>query len=552
MPSSSEIKQWLVDHFHVSGTPTKAGDWRRVKKHKDAQGRVRRVFQHPVLGDVAVVETDGGLELDSPNPNTTTPASRFTRPSWSASQTQAAKRLMDTLRDGQLDVEDAAEHPDYLEAHACLPSHFSFCFPADTYGNEGQEGVAIEDRFGELCVWVKDVGGSDPDEYLPTVIRDRLEGLGLSLMDEYHWGLDSREGDVSIEEMVRRLISLGLAYDPDECMLAKQLMAAGATRPSTAPAEGEDAGLTQARQDFFQALKNDDEGEVQAILQRVAPKALADLGDGRTWVRAAFEAHAYRALALLLRHGAPVFTPTDRKGLMEDRMGRLWRDDPAQAQVVLRLLVEAPGWDPEHALASIDVTQGQAARDEWAQAAWPSHLASDDPWLAEAWNRLARRVGETKAHESFAHAWCMHAFLGKGGQGIPARVAEGLAQHPTLLNTWPDRRNPRPWQALTRWCESPGSWDTLFGVARQLGVDLPNLGPVGDTGQTFLEWARARQLGAKQAVERERERSRTGFTIVMTHRDGRQVTQQQEYLGRWSRALAMQNALEQWDKPGAG
>lgn len=131
---------------------------------------------------------------------------------------------------------------------------------------------------------------------------------------------------------------------------------------------------------------------------------------------------------------------------------------------------------------------------------------------------------------------------------MPALVAEGLAQHPTLLNTWPDRRNPRPWQALTRWCESPGSWDTLFGVARQLGVDLPNLGPVGDTGQTFLEWARARQEAARQAVVRELARSQTGFTIVMTHRDGRQVTQGQEYQGRWSRALALQQALEQWDK----
>ena len=35
-------------------------------------------------------------------------------------------------------------------------------------------------------------------------------------------------------------------------------------------------------------MKNDDTGVVQAILQRVAPEALADLGDGRTWVRAAF------------------------------------------------------------------------------------------------------------------------------------------------------------------------------------------------------------------------------------------------------------------------
>ena len=102
MPSSSEIKQWLVDQFDSKGTPTKAGEWKRVKKHKDTEGRVRRVFQHPVLGDVAVVETDRGLELDSPTPGVPAQVSRFTRPSWSPSQTQAAQRLMGAVRDGQV------------------------------------------------------------------------------------------------------------------------------------------------------------------------------------------------------------------------------------------------------------------------------------------------------------------------------------------------------------------------------------------------------------------------------------------------------------------
>lgn len=127
-------------------------------------------------------------------------------------------------------------------------------------------------------------------------------------------------------------------------------------------------------------------------------------------------------------------------------------------------------------------------------------------------------------------------------------VAQSLARCQTPLNTWPDRGNPRPWQALTRWCESPWAWPALFGVARQLGVDLPSLAPVGNEGQTFMEWAQARQRDAKLAVER----SHAGFAIVMTQRDGRQITQQQEYEMRWSQAMALQNALEKWDKPGAG
>lgn len=85
-----------------------------------------------------------------------------------------------------------------------------------------------------------------------------------------------------------------------------------------------------------------------------------------------------------------------------------------------------------------------------------------------------------------------------------------------------------------------------------LEVDLPNLGPVGEKGQSFLEWARERQQLARQALEQEIENSRGGFIIVTTHHDGRRTTGQQECEDRWNQAMAVQRALEGWGAPGAG
>lgn len=559
MPSSNEIKQWLVEQFESQGTLTRKRDWKRTKKHKDDQGRVRRVFTHPALGDVAVVETIDGLALDAAPPpgNSDAPgalekSTGFTRPTWTHAQIQAAGRLMDALRDGDLDPEDAANHPDYLEAYPCLPSHFSFCFPPDTYGNEGEEGRALGDGLGELCIRVDEMGGSDPEEYLSTVIFERLESLGLASLDENHWGVGSRGKSTRIEEMVRKLLGLGLNYNPEECMLARPLTAAGATQPTPVSNAPRGTGVAHASKNFFEALKDDNVLMAETILQQVSIEATLDMGDGRTWARAAYEAEAFSVLSLLLRSDAPVFGPTDRKPLT-DRRGMMLRGNHAeQEQDLLRLMVEAKGWDPEHPLDSHSITQGRRARDEWAQAAWPDRLDADIPWVNEAWDLLAQRVGEADADESFVHVWCRQAFVGVGGPPIPTRVSEALKRRPELLDTWPDRDDPRPWQALTKWGTSPSVAPVLFETARMLEVDLPNLGPVGEKGQSFLEWARERQQLARQALEQEIENSRGGFIIVTTHHDGRRTTGQQECEDRWSQAMAVQRALEGWGAPGAG
>lgn len=552
MPSSQDIKAWLVERFSAQGRPSLERDWRRTKKHKDAEGRVRRVFEHPALGTVAVLETPEGLALDGPSAPSAALSSAFTCPTWSPTSVAAAERLMAAMRAGEVHSEDLEDHPNYLDGYAALPGQFAFRFPSDTYDNDYDDGMTLQDGMGDLCIEVADRGDADPDQYLPHAIEDRLTSIGLCSLDEYHWGLADGEGKgfVSIEDMVGRLLGLGLVYTGEGCMLAPDLVPAGATRPTPQP-ELED--VQPLKHALFAALKSDDVVAVHGLFQDARPPMLLDVGNGRTWVQAAYDAKAFQSLNLLLACGAPVAAPNDTREWFggDGTMNYRWREMPDTNKAFLRLLAAASGWDPERPVTTHYFSEGERARDEWAQSAWEG-MKPRDSWLDEAWDTLAGRVGTEAADESFVHAWCMRAFVSPRTRKIPDRVAAALEANPALLDAWPSRTAPVAGQAFLKWCSSATSAPVALELGKRLGVYLPSLGPMGRQGKTLLEWAKDEQKAALDAVRRERASSQHGMFMVMQYPDGRQVTLEQEYQGTWNEAMALQKALEEWPRGPSG
>lgn len=76
---TSKIKTRLIEHFKAQGLSTHEGQWKRMSKKKDDQGRVVREFSGEGIGVVQVTEVDGDLAISAPG-HTTAGGGVFTLP----------------------------------------------------------------------------------------------------------------------------------------------------------------------------------------------------------------------------------------------------------------------------------------------------------------------------------------------------------------------------------------------------------------------------------------------------------------------------------------
>ena len=95
MASSNEIKQWLVEHHQANGVATRASEWKRLKKSKNADGHIAREFSHPTVGKVTVMETPAGLVMSPAGP---APAPAFTTPVFTPASLAAASAVLNDYR----------------------------------------------------------------------------------------------------------------------------------------------------------------------------------------------------------------------------------------------------------------------------------------------------------------------------------------------------------------------------------------------------------------------------------------------------------------------
>lgn len=552
MASSNEIKQWLVEHHQANGVATRASEWKRLKKSKNADGHIVREFYHPTVGKVTVMETPAGLVMSPAGP---APAPAFTTPVFTPASLAAASAVLNDYRRALWEDQEKErassewlrKQPLFLEAFPALPAQFTFSFPADTYGNEGG-GNGVDGDATELCILVKEKDQDDPHYMTVDLIGDRLRALDMEAEDEYHWALQT--GPTTVRQWVSRLLGLGLVYDPTDCIMATELLALGADRPAPGPR----LGPTRAVHAQFQkAIRTDDVVTIASLLGETdAEGKPVEWNDGseQTWVESAFENRAWNALSLLLAADAPVASGSMSKVWEYHRPWHEdWQEDPARTQSVLQLLALSNGWNPEGSLTPqyqrFD-ERGGLERDAWAKTVvmgpWTSEHAQ---WVGQAWDLLAERVGEGHANDSFTRAWfTMRHTLNT--QGFTERLIEGLRENPAPLHAWPSRTQPRPWQALATLASHESSFDWASGLAKQLGVDLPTV--VCEDGQTVLEHARQKAGWAKERTRRDQG----GFTIVLKYADGTTRTQDQENRMAWRKAQRVVDALESWGTVASG
>ena len=552
MASSDDIKQWLVEKHLETGVRTRASEWKRLKKSKNADGQVAREFSHPTVGKVTVVETPAGLVL-SPGP---TSGSAFTAPVFTPASLAAARSVLDDYqralweeREGEGDSSEwLRQQPLFLEAFPALPTLFTFSFPHDTYGNESG-GRGVDGDATDLCILVKGKDQDDPHYMTVDLFAERLRALGMEAEDEYHWALQT--SPCTVREWVTRLMGLGLAYDPTDCIFSTELIALGATRP----APGQLIGPTQpVHAQFQKAVRNDDVVTIAGLLggtDASGEPVEANDGAGKTWVESAFENQAWNTVSLLLANDAPM----SRKGL-DTRIWEYnqpwhsqWLEDPERTQSLLQLLMLSNGWNPEDPLPvncqRFD-EKGGLERDAWAKTvvmgSWTEEHAQ---WVHQAWDLLADRVGVQPANDSFTRAWLTMDHR-KTTQEFTQRVMDALAQDVSPLNDWPSRAQPRPWQALATLADRENTFSWAVELAKQLNANLPAV--LLEDGTTVLDRARAMERRARENAQR----NQGGFEVVMVYRDGTRTTRTQEDRQAWKRRQRILAVLEGWSTATTG
>lgn len=554
MASSDLIKAWLVDQYQAQRVVTSAKGWRRMSKEKDAQGRALRVFAHPLVGSVSVVEIPGGFAFATATAPVSPALSLFHAPLFSPRSIALARELVKEMLDPNLEdssafLDDLPNDPRYLEAFPALPSMFYFCFPAETYENEYEDetGKGADRSVEELCVYVSVIGGED-DYMLTGLIRDRLEALGLDADDEYHWSFH-QDTHLTVREWTQRLVGLGLVYQAEDCLFGSDLEALGATAPGheetpPAPKPWEHA--------FAAALKSDDADAVEKLiagLPRQPVDSLANDGRGLTWVEAALDRQAMNVVATLLAHQAPVRSP-DRYGVWAYRgtWERLEKSDPVRVHQLLRLLAENMTWEPGRDISQPSTTILE--RDAWAEMAMGSKANRlNDEWLFEAWDVLAKRVGEAEASESLVRAW-LHWSGEEVASDFTLRCLHAIESQPQQLDTWPSRTNPFQWQALLEM--GKGHSHVQLGraqeLAQRLGVDLRAV--KNADGETLLQSVRKREQDSQQRWQEEfSRRQRGGIFMVMKRADGTRFTQEDQCRESWTENKAYLAQLEASELP---
>lgn len=558
MASSDLIKAWLVDQYQAHGVVTSPRDWKRLSKEKDAQGRSLRMFTHPLVGSVSVVEIPGGFAFATAAGPAQPSVSEFHAPAFSPRSLVLARELLDEMRDPSLEdssdfLDRLPNDPRYLEAFPALPSLFYFCFPTDTYENEyeNETGKGVGRSVEELCIYVSAIGGDD-DYMLTGLIQDRLEGLGLDADDEYHWSFH-KDTHLTVREWTQRLVALGLVYRAEDCLFGSDLKALGATNPDAASTPPAPKPWEHA---FAAALKSDDAEAVEKLiagLPRQPVDSLANDGRGLTWVEAALDRQAMRVVATLLAHQAPIRSP-DRYGVWAYRgtWERLERSEPGRFQQLLRLLTGNLTWEPGRDISHPSYYRPKTVleRDAWAEMAMSSkaHRLNGE-WLFEAWEMLAERVGEAEASESFVRAW-LHWSEEEIASVFTGRCVRAIENQPQQLDTWPSRTKPFPWQALLEMGKS-GSHVQLGRaqeLAQRLGLDLREV--KNAEGETLLQSIQKRERDSKQRWQEEfRRRQRGGIFMVMQRADGTRFTQEDQCRERWAQDKAYLAQLEASEVP---
>lgn len=237
MSASDDIKRFLVDSFAARGQASTASEWKRRSKSTDDRGRTVRAFDHARIGQAEVIEEAGAFSIAYEQA-----VAPFTAPVFAKEQRHLAAvvhAFYDTIAHAPGDpIANLKAHPDYAAALPALGSRLAFFFPELTYGNEEGVGKRLDDPVGACCVKVFDpTPGADDDLYPGTLIHEQLEGLGLDLMDEYHW--EFKDQEQTVRQAVQGLLSLGLRYEPhrddeeEACLFEKPLKAAGAHRPAS-------------------------------------------------------------------------------------------------------------------------------------------------------------------------------------------------------------------------------------------------------------------------------------------------------------------------------
>ena len=253
MTTSDDAKDFLVTLFVQKGEQTRAAEWKRRSKSRDGLGRTQRVFDHPRIGLVTVLSTDGGFALvDAPGTSVAAAAperpdapretfSGFTAPVFTQEQLAAAETVQsfyyDTVRSQSDEDEKFRSHPAYAAALPALGTQLGFFFPSLTYGNGDAQGKTLDDPMGDCCVVVFDpTPGSDVDEYADTPFRDSILAAGWDAIDEYHYESTTNR---TVRQAVQSLLGLGLRYAPqravadwgEPCLFERALEDAGALTP---------------------------------------------------------------------------------------------------------------------------------------------------------------------------------------------------------------------------------------------------------------------------------------------------------------------------------
>lgn len=544
MASSDLIKAWLVDQYRTLGVATPAKGWKRLGKDVDTQGRVVRTFTHPLVGSVAVLETPQGFSFVA---HAWQEEPFFTKPSFSPSSLKLARELLNdmadpSLRDSSAFLDGLPKDPRYLEAFPALPSLFSFWFPADTYDNdyENETGRGVDRTVEDLCIYVEAPG---QDDYMLTqLIHDRLCALGLSPDDEYHWSFGS-DGHLTVREWARRLIALGLVYQPEECLFGKDLTALGATAPGVVDAPPPPKPWQHA---FAATLGDDDAAAVKRLVEELSdtPEELANDGRGNTWVDAAFGCKALSIVEVLLANKAPLRCPGQSEAqACLWRWRRLEEASPDQVQRVLRLFAAHPDWDPERD-TSWNPRSIVLERDEWARVATGLEANRlNDAWLLGAWEVLSERVGEAGASESFVRAW-LHWSDREMSAAFTRRCLRVVEERRELLDAWPSQSTPFPQQALDALVRDhgPSGFSRAIELAQRLKIDLKDV--KGADGDTLVQSLQKRVNVAKECWENQIERSRGRLILVFRDANGNDMTQSESCRREWLKEKARLDQLE--------
>lgn len=279
--STDDCKAFLV----AVHTNTKSKEWKRISKYKNEQGLWCRGFNHPVIGNVSLLEKNGELSIiTSESIPSTTPvvneSTVFVR-SFSEKEISDAKKLVAAyLNDEYPEPED--------KGYTAIPSQVSYMFSMADEENEARlkEINEKEDYNSTLSVCVLDIRPINEDGFdsdMSPLIKEWLPDgcMGESMECTFVFEFDE---PLSVKDIVQLMASKGFIYDPglynDEppaCFLYETIKKLsfvehkGDIKTDKKQKKQKDSVSDTFLADFLNVVKTDDDFALQSLLFNKMP-----------------------------------------------------------------------------------------------------------------------------------------------------------------------------------------------------------------------------------------------------------------------------------------